>query len=349
MLAPLASSDHSVVEFDLLVQSWSSFICPRPDFANVDFALLSQHLSSVDWWSVFDKYSSVSELYERFCKVLYSALALFVPFKVPRVNHVKYPKHIHNLLCQKERLFHENRDALSSSLYKKVCADINYHLVKFLDNYERRLSHSRSARCLYQYVRRRMKNTGSIPTIVDEQSNPILSDNEKACRIAEYFASVFSAGQDISLGDSNLVNAENRHPLSEFDPTFYFHPEDIFRILGELKPSCSEPWDGIPQIIFKKCRTALSKPLAHIFNMSLFHGEVPYLWKQAIVTALPKRSGSCSVTDFRPISLTPTPVKVMEKIVSAKIFSFLKERSIIAAEQHGFMPGASTLTNLIDL
>lgn len=194
-----------------------------------------------------------------------------------------------------------------------------------------------------------MKTNGSIPTLVDGQSNPILSVKEKAYRIAEYLGSVFFfTEQDSSLRDDNLVNVRNSCPSPEFDPTFYFYPEDIFRILGKLKPSCSEPYDGISQIIFKKCRAALSKPLAQIFNMSFFHGEVPYLWKQAIVTALPKTSRSCSVTNFRPTSLTPTPVKVMEKILNAKILSFLKDRSIITPEQQCFVPGASTLTNLID-
>lgn len=66
------------------------------------------------------------------------------------------------------------------------------------------------------------------------------------------------------------------------------------------------------------------------------------------MTAIPKTPGSNSIYNFRPISLTPTAIKVMEMVIYGRLLSWLSKFHIIPPEQHGFLPGASTLTNLAD-
>ncbi|KAK6023132.1 hypothetical protein OSTOST_11146 [Ostertagia ostertagi] len=66
------------------------------------------------------------------------------------------------------------------------------------------------------------------------------------------------------------------------------HPTEVLHVLKTLKCSTSATFDGIPQIIYKKCAISLYKPLAMIFNASLLFNEVPSLWKESIVTAIPK-------------------------------------------------------------
>lgn len=115
-----------------------------------------------------------------------------------------------------------------------------------------------------------------------------------------------------------------------------------------MKPSITEPYDGIPSIVFRKCAKSLSKPLAHIFNISLMLGEVLEVWKDSIVVAIPKTTKPRLVSEFRPISLTPTPVKVMEKFIQRKVLSWISKFHPIAPQQHGFLPGVSTTTNILD-
>ncbi|EYC16215.1 hypothetical protein Y032_0034g2863 [Ancylostoma ceylanicum] len=128
----------------------------------------------------------------------------------------------------------------------------------------------------------------------------------------------------------------------------FFHPYDVSNYLKRLKPSLTETYDGIPQIVYRKCATSLAKPLTHIFNISMLLGEVPTTWKHAIVTAIPKNGRAKSAPEFRPISLTPTPVKVMERIIRDKISLWLERFHVIPSEQHGFCSGASTTTNVTD-
>ncbi|KAK6035570.1 hypothetical protein COOONC_26925, partial [Cooperia oncophora] len=126
--SPLANSDHSIVRFKVLG----------------DFESLDGYLSTVDWLTLFDQYVSMDDVYQRFCRLLYHALSLFVPMKVREIR----PPHITNLLTQKERLFCDLEFPLSSSLYKKVCSDVDRHLKKFIASLERRLGRQTSLKRL---------------------------------------------------------------------------------------------------------------------------------------------------------------------------------------------------------
>ncbi len=62
--------------------------------------------------------------------------------------------------------------------------------------------------------------------------------------------------------------------------------------------------------------------------------------------------------NYRPVSLTSVPCKVLESIVKDRIMNYLlvKDRimnhlldnDLIGESQHGFMPGCSRATNLVD-
>lgn len=54
------------------------------------------------------------------------------------------------------------------------------------------------------------------------------------------------------------------------------------------------------------------------------------------------------MSHYRPISITPTPVKVMEKIIRSKLLSWVENLQLIPLEQHGFLAGLSITTNVVD-
>ncbi|KAK6037481.1 hypothetical protein COOONC_25013, partial [Cooperia oncophora] len=116
---PLANSDHASVRFELLEGFSYAALLPTPDFLNVNYDRLNEYLSNVDWLGLFNNYVSMDDIYRRFCKTVYKALALFVPLKFPQLRPFKYPLHIRNLLAQKERLFRILDNPMSCPLYRK--------------------------------------------------------------------------------------------------------------------------------------------------------------------------------------------------------------------------------------
>ncbi len=52
--------------------------------------------------------------------------------------------------------------------------------------------------------------------------------------------------------------------------------------------------------------------------------------------------------NYRPVSLTSIPCKIMESIIKDCIMGHLLDNELIQESQHGFMPGKSCATNLVE-
>ena len=93
----------------------------------------------------------------------------------------------------------------------------------------------------------------------------------------------------------------------------------------------------------------LSYPLSTLFNLSLSSSKVPQAWKEANVTPVFKKDDPSDCEIYRPISLLSTLGKVMEKIVHKHVFNFLNANSVITSLQSEFVPGDSTVNQLVDI
>ena len=333
-----------MISFSLLIGQPESLQLPMPDFLQADYDSLNRYLANIDWLSVFSGYVSSSDVYRRFCMQLYKAFTMFVPFRFKQPFAFNYPKHIQALFHQKQRLFETTHHPLSSSLYKKVCSDIEHHLRKFFANRERRLASQRFMAPLFQLVRNKLNPDLKLHVLTNRLGNRLTTDKTKAQALAEYFYSVFQSSSH-HLPDLPLPPASASERRS---PSLCIHPHMTLNLLKKLRTSTNEGYDGIPPIVYRKCADTLCVPLTHIFNISLLLGEVPDLWKYAMVTPIPKVTTPKSTSDFRPISITPTPAKIMESFINDKIYSWVKRLRLLPDEQFGFLAGKSTLANLAD-
>ena len=78
-------------------------------------------------------------------------------------------------------------------------------------------------------------------------------------------------------------------------------------------------------------------------------GIFPDIWKEANVSLLFKKDDPSSVSNYRPISLLNTIGKVMEKNVHKHMFNFILDQHAITSLQSGFVPGDSTVNQLVDI
>jgi hypothetical protein len=100
--------------------------------------------------------------------------------------------------------------------------------------------------------------------------------------------------------------------------------------------------------LLQQLENSFLRPLRIIFNMSLESGTVPTAWKTATVTPIFKKGAKGDPGNYRPVSLTSVPCKILESIFKDKIMDHLLENNLISDSQHGFMPGRSCATNLVE-
>ncbi|KAK6761684.1 hypothetical protein RB195_022678 [Necator americanus] len=234
---------------------------------------------------------------------MYDSLVKFVPLKFDKNCVPTYPLHLGNLFDQNNRLFCQLDNPLNNALYRKICADLDNHMKKYLANRERRLSKT-CMKKFHNFLAKRIRQAQNLPVLRTDNGNLIKTDLEKANALAEFFASKYSLKLDESCHSLLLPTTDSlaiQVPQRSFD--FVIYPNEIFSVLKRLTPSFSCPYDGIPQIVHQKCADVLCLPPAHIFNASLIFSKVPNIWKEALVTAMPKKSNLNALLNFRPISI----------------------------------------------
>jgi len=120
------------------------------------------------------------------------------------------------------------------------------------------------------------------------------------------------------------------------------------RHLTGLNSKCSTGPDNIPNILLKKMAHCLAQPLALLFTYFYSFGILPAVWKLAIVIPIFKKGSKSDPGNYRPISLTSVCSKVYETILKQQLFAHLRRNFFFDNAQHGFLPGSSTTTNLIE-
>ena len=99
--------------------------------------------------------------------------------------------------------------------------------------------------------------------------------------------------------------------------------------------------DNIPYWLYRECATELSYVLSRLVNFSISEGVVPKAWKQAIITTVPKTALVYSVSDLRPISVTPILSRMVERlVVSDYLIPYIPRENLV--DQYAYKATGST-------
>jgi len=200
----------------------------------------------------------------------------------------------------------------------------------------------RSLKSKYQHLGSFLKTKHTpIPILFDNKSNPIVSDTEKAEHLASFFESTFTK----STPSQSHLPAQSSKSLD----FVVFDEPSVYQALMSLKPANNASPDGIPAIFVKNCALSLAKPLSRIFKHAIMTGTLPDIWKQSIVTPIPKKPNLNSIENFRPISLLCPTSKAFEQIIHQNLVVHLEKNDFLPACQHGFRSGHSVTTQLLSV
>ena len=99
--------------------------------------------------------------------------------------------------------------------------------------------------------------------------------------------------------------------------------------------------------VLKEAAEEIAPFLQFIFNQSLTTGQVPGDWKCANVAPELKKGSKKEACNYRPVSLTSVPCKILEHIIFHHIMGHLDAHHVLVNYQHGFRRGHSCESQLI--
>ncbi|CAM5130961.1 unnamed protein product [Natator depressus] len=179
----------------------------------------------------------------------------------------------------------------------------------------------------FKYIRSRKPVEQPVGPLDGRDTKGALNDDKViAEKLNEFFASVFTAEdvREIPKPEPSFVG-DKSEKLSQIEVQLDIHP----RVLKELKCEIAEL-------------------LTVVCNLSFKSATIPNDWKIANVTPIFKKGSRGDPGNYRPVSLTSVPGKLVETIVKNKIVRHIEEHKLLCKSQHGFCKGRSYFTNLLE-
>ena len=305
-------------------------------------------------WEELESEADIDKKTEMLTTTINKAYEEAFPLKTVRFNKNKHAlekfmtqgilqsrSNINNLY--KEALKKQDKELLEEYTQKRDVYRRVFRQAKeeyFRGQFEENIKDSRKLWAITnEMLKRNKKGKEEIKELVID-GKKVRCEETLAAKFNEHFVSM---GQKIA--DSfNTNNEFMKNMPSKGANDFKFRMvtcEEVEALIDTLKNKKSSSYDGISNLIIKKNKMVLLRPLKSIINASLETGKVPQQWKIAKVIPLFKGGDKKNINNYRPISLLPAFSKVLKKVVRIQLYRHLAN-GILVQQQFGFRNGRST-------
>ena len=201
------------------------------------------------------------------------------------------------------------------------------------------LNFQKDGRKLWKITKQLNEEDSRGQKITLEEDDSILIGKQAADR----FAKTYEKESDIEITTTQRREARKeqrngrRKETTQDTMQLPFTLEELQKAIKKLKKRKSPGPDGVTnEMLLHLGNIALLK-LLEIFNYSWETGNIPQIWKEAImIPILKKGKNKTKASSYRPISLTSCIVKTMERIINCRLTWYLETNDILSEEQAGF-------------
>ena len=327
------------------------------NYKNANYISLNESIRNTDW--SFLRNEDINTAVLNFTHTFLDLVKSSIPYKFVTVrprDRPWYNSEIRKTSRKRDR--HKHIATISGKLsdwsrYKHIRNKVNNMKKQakeiFFNNIEFTLNDisSSNPRQYWKIVKMLVKDNSSkcdiIPPLLNENDTYSFTDIEKANTLNNYFSSI-----------SNIDDSQARLPpfSKKTDKQLYnftITEQDTIDVLSNLNINKANGPDEISHRMLKETVKTICVPLTIIFNRSIQENIFPDFWKDSHVMPLFKKGDKNIVSNYRPISLISCVGKVMERVVFKYIYNYLHANDLIYAKQSGFLPGHSTVYQLIDI
>ncbi|XP_047127592.1 uncharacterized protein LOC124808500 [Hydra vulgaris] len=203
-------------------------------------------------------------------------------------------------------------------------------------------SESNSKR-LHAYIRSKQSVSNNITLLETVNSNIKTDTGDISASLNNYFQSFFALEPEGSMPSFK----SRTEAVCVIDPAI-FSIDIVQKCLNSLDERKSTGYDGLHPRVLSKCSTTFAKPLSLIYKRSFATGVVPDLKKKLNVTPIFKKGSRLKASNYRLVSLTSIPCKIMESILQKRIMEHCVANGLISPNQHGFAHCKGCVLNLLE-
>ena len=129
-----------------------------------------------------------------------------------------------------------------------------------------------------------------------------------------------------------------------------FNLDELRRAIRGAKQHSTPGDDRISYEMLQHLSKHSSKSLLNMYNRAWTNGTIPQAWRHSITVPILKAGKDQSnISSYRPISLTSTIGKVMERLVTNRLTYYVEKQDLLTNVQTGFRKGKSTIDQVIRL
>ena len=353
-LSPFGKSDHipllvtykiknNVTYFKKEKEIWSKFSSAKITQlgSGIDFDYSSEELSSNQMWEELStKLSSISEHVPK-TKLKYSQNGDIIS-KPPWDNSSLKRKRKQKDLSW--RNFDNNPTPANLNIASQRQSEFEIQEKKAILNHENKVCQSikTNPKVFYKYMHSKRKIKESVSKLKNKDNKFAKSPRESADLLSEFFSSTFvkepygPLSEDCYNISSNLI--------SELE----INTDKVKKLLSTVNTSKSSGPDNIHPKLLRSLseNESFVRAVLLLFRKIYESSSMPLQWKTANVIPLHKKGSKTNASNYRPVSLTCIMCKLYENIVREHVFNHVK--TAITKRQHGFMPGRSCFSNLLE-
>ncbi|XP_065651308.1 uncharacterized protein LOC136079499 [Hydra vulgaris] len=241
------------------------------------------------------------------------------------------------------------RDLTLSKEYKLTCKLVKKEIKITRLAYENVLvkRSKTNPKLLYKYLNSQQLIKESIRALKTTNGDLTQEPREIANLLNKCFQDVFVIEEEGELPHFTVEFNENHSKFVDLEPNDISY-EMILNKLKNLNQNKACGLDNMHPFLLKNCAEAFAIPLALIIRASLTNSQLPVQFKSAIVKPLFKKGDKTLPSNYRLVSLTSIPCKIMENLIRVKMEEYLYKNNLLAKAQHGFVRNKSCTTNLLE-